>query len=378
MGGRSEESAEAVDWHDTAARHCGARRPERSFASLRMTASGRLSETAHESLLSQMPVADTSVRPSVFHPSVHPSNPPSFPVLDVPCLRPLGLSGTIAPSWQARCIVLDVTAIERQLPRGAGTGPVRVLGSVTSTNDIAWAWAGAGCAEGAAFFAEEQIQGRGRFGRTWHCPRGTGLLVSVVLRPPEASITPAHLTALSAVAVAEAIEEAAGVEAGLRWPNDVTVDEGKVAGVLVERRGRGASPPCVVGIGLNVNTEPQAFPVEVRETATSLRAVTGEPLEREAVAAALLRRLHERYRDCAEGRWDAVSAAWRERSSLVGQEIEVRSAGGAARGRVVAVDPLSGIELEMVGGERRCFAADSTSVIDPSLQHPDAHEALRR
>jgi BirA family biotin operon repressor/biotin-[acetyl-CoA-carboxylase] ligase len=274
--------------------------------------------------------------------------------------------------------VLDVTAIERQLPQGSGIGPVRVLGSVTSTNDIAWAWAGAGCPEGAAFFAEEQIQGRGRFGRTWHCPRGTGLLVSVVLRPPDTGITPAHLTALSAVAVAEAVEEVADVHAALRWPNDVTVDDRKVAGVLVERRGRGDNPPCVVGIGLNVNAEPQAFPKEVRETATSLQDATGESLEREAVAATLLRRLHGRYRDCAEGRWDSVSAAWRERSSLVGQKIELRSAGGAACGRVVAVDPLSGIELEMADGEHRRFAAESTSVIDPSRQHTDAHEAIRR
>lgn len=274
--------------------------------------------------------------------------------------------------------MLDVTAIERQLPPHSRIGPVRVLGSVTSTNDIAWAWAGAGCAEGAVFFAEEQIQGRGRFGRTWHCPRDTGLLVSVVLRPPDAGIKPAHLTALAAVAVAEAIEEAAGVRAALRWPNDVTVGGRKVAGVLVERRGRGENPPCVVGIGLNVNAEPGAFPPDVREMATSLRAASGRRLGREAVAATLLRRLAERYGDCTEGRWDAVKEAWRERGSLVGQEIEVRSAGAAVRGRVVAVDPLHGIELESADGERRRFAAESTTVIEPSLRQAELQKSPRR
>jgi len=240
--------------------------------------------------------------------------------------------------------MLDVAAIEKHLGEDAGlVGPIRALTSVSSTNDIAWAWAAAGCAEGAAFFAEEQVLGRGRFGRTWACPRGGGLLLSLVLRPADPAITPVHLTAMASLAAAEAVERAAGLTTAIRWPNDVTVAGRKMAGVLVERRGAAASTACVVGVGLNVNVAVTDFPVELRETATSLLAVAGRLFEREAVAA-----------------------AWRARCALVGEQVEVvESAGKPTRGCVVNVDPLAGIELELRSGKRRVFAAERATVTLP-------------
>lgn len=263
--------------------------------------------------------------------------------------------------------MLDAAAIERQLGERRFVGPIRALRSVASTNDIAWAWAAAGCPEGSVFFAEEQVQGRGRFGRTWHCPRGAGLLMSIVLRPSVPSITPAHLTALTALAVAEAVEGVAGLDVALRWPNDVTAGGRKLAGVLAERRGGQGASACVVGVGLNVNVAPEQFPEELRATATSLSAAAGHEFEREAVAAELLRRLDARYGDCADGRWAEVAAAWRRRCALVGERVELESAGASHHGTVVGVDPVGGIELELDGGERRVFAAELTTVTHPSL-----------
>ena len=259
--------------------------------------------------------------------------------------------------------MLDEAAIRQHLGDGTLLGPVRALGSVTSTNDIAWAWAAAGCPEGTVFFAEEQVQGRGRFGRRWHCPRGCGVLMSVVFRPAVAAIAPAHLTAIAAVAVAEAIEGVSGLAVSIHWPNDLVVGGLKVAGILVERRGRAAASACVVGAGINVNVAPEEFPEEVRCVATSLSAAAGRRFEREVLAARLLRRLDARYREACEGRWGDVASAWRGCCPLAGQRATLESRGKAFGGTVVAVDPVEGIELELDGGERRVFAAESTSVV---------------
>lgn len=260
--------------------------------------------------------------------------------------------------------MLDAEKLRDRLGLVWAAAELRVLGSVTSTNDIAWAWAEAGCPEGTAVFAEEQIQGRGRFGRAWHSPRGRGLLMSVVLRPPGARVTPAHVTALSALAVVEAIEAETGLAARVQWPNDVTLGGRKAAGVLVECRGSGATP-CVVGIGVNVNTQPAEFPDSVRATATSLAAEAGHEFPREAVAARVLGELHRLYRDAAEGRWERVAAAWRRRASLLGQLVVVQSLGREHAGRLVGLDPLSGIELELPDGARRVFRAEDATRVLP-------------
>ena len=261
--------------------------------------------------------------------------------------------------------MLDVAAIQARLGDARLGRDIRALGSVTSTNDIAWAWAEAGCPEGTVVFADEQVGGRGRFGRTWHCPRGLGLLLSVVLRPPDGRVGPSHITAVGALATAEAVAEAAGLAAAIRWPNDVMLRGLKVAGVLVERRGRDAGAPCVVGLGLNVNVARDEFAEEIRGSATSLAAEAGHRFVLEEVALALLLRLDARYADACDGRWRQVADAWRLRCSLLGDTVEVEAGGERLCGRVVEADPLAGLELELEGGRRRICRPDATTVVLP-------------
>jgi BirA family biotin operon repressor/biotin-[acetyl-CoA-carboxylase] ligase len=257
---------------------------------------------------------------------------------------------------------LDAAAIQAGLGEARLGRQIRALGSITSTSDIAWAWADTGCDEGLTVFADQQIRGRGRFGRAWHCPRGRGLLMSVVLRPPE-GVGPEHLTAVGALAVAETAEAAADLPARIRWPNDVTAAGRKLAGVLVERRGRAAAPAvCVVGIGLNVNVAPGELPAEVGE-ATSLAAEAGREFVLEEVAATLLVRLDARYRETCGGRWEQVADGWRRRSTLVGQAVEVELNGRRLRGTVTAADPLAGLELALEGGGQRLCGAEAATVV---------------
>jgi BirA family biotin operon repressor/biotin-[acetyl-CoA-carboxylase] ligase len=145
--------------------------------------------------------------------------------------------------------------------------------------------------EGAVAVADEQTEGRGRLGRRWEAPAGTSLLLSLQLRPRVEPARWPELTVLSSRAVAGAIEAVAGLEAGLKHPNDVLVGGRKVAGVLAEATdGR-----VVLGIGINVNVPADALPAEVRLSATSLLAERGEPVDRVELAVELLDRLEEAY-----------------------------------------------------------------------------------
>jgi len=146
-----------------------------------------------------------------------------------------------------------------------------------------------GAPEGAVAVADEQTEGRGRLGRTWHAPSGTGLLFSIVLVP---AVPPDRLPELSLVAgaaVAEAIEAETGIRATVKRPNDVLVAGSKVAGILaeaVERR-------VVLGIGVNVSQTEVQLPA-VDPPATSL-ALEGVSVERAALLATILERLEAHY-----------------------------------------------------------------------------------
>ena len=140
-------------------------------------------------------------------------------------------------------------------------GPCWYHEEVASTNTKARSLAKAGAPEGAVVIAESQTSGRGRRGRSWFCPAGKGLLISVLLRPT-LPVSQVHLlTLVAACAAAEAIEATVDLPVGIKWPNDLFLGDRKAGGILVEAAGAGAAVDWVVaGIGINVNTEPGELP----------------------------------------------------------------------------------------------------------------------
>jgi BirA family biotin operon repressor/biotin-[acetyl-CoA-carboxylase] ligase len=146
-------------------------------------------------------------------------------------------------------------------------------------------------AEGTIAVAEEQSEGRGRLGRTWHSPPHTSVLVSVLLRP---RVDPPRLPELSLIAggaVAEAIAEVTGIEPTIKFPNDVLVGGRKVAGILAEA----SDGRVVLGIGVNANQTEDQLPAETQLRPTSLRLETGEPVDRAQLLVAILVQLERAY-----------------------------------------------------------------------------------
>lgn len=183
-----------------------------------------------------------------------------------------------------------------------------------STNERARELAAAGAPHGTVVTAAEQTAGRGRQGRTWVAPPGSAVLMSVVLR---------RFDPMLPLAAAVALCETLPVPALVKWPNDLWIDRRKVAGILVE--GRPAAGWAVLGVGINVSVS--QFPVELRDTATSLR-LAGSSIGNEEVldlALAALDRWLER--PAAE-----VLAAWRARDALQGSEVRWAAGSGQAAG----------------------------------------------
>lgn len=214
------------------------------------------------------------------------------------------------------------------------------LRTVGSTNDRARELAQTGAPNGTVVTAGEQSAGRGRRGRIWAAPAGQALLYSAILRPLD--LTHLLLPLAVPVAVCEAVEEVApGVEARIKWPNDVWLDEAKVAGVLIEAR-----PPewAVIGIGVNVAIDAADFPADLRWPATSIGGVARVATTRDAVSDAL-------------GRWvdapaEEVLAEYRRRDALVGREIAWEGGGiDPGAGTVAGIDERGNLVVEPEEGE---------------------------
>lgn len=154
--------------------------------------------------------------------------------------------------------------------------PVYGVLETASTNDLATSAALDGADDGTTFFAEHQTKGRGRLGRAWHSPVGSGLWFSVLSRKDFEVRDGWRVTLGAGLAVAHAITELTGLAPGLKWPNDVQIDGRKVAGILTESKAEGGRlKHSVIGIGINVHLEQDEFPNELRETACSIHSVGG-------------------------------------------------------------------------------------------------------
>jgi len=218
--------------------------------------------------------------------------------------------------------------------------------SIPSTNDRARELAVSG-ADGVAVLADEQTGARGRLDREYASPSG-GIWLSLVRRP---DLPPARVpiyTLAAAVAAAEALR-GVGVDAEIKWPNDVLVDGEKLVGILTEMEGEADRVSwIVVGIGINANVDGSAVP----EAATTVREQVGD-VDR----AALTRDLLERFEELVSAPED-VLPAWRAAASTLGRRVRVETPGGEVVGEAVDVEFPGTLVVATEDGERRVSAGD--------------------
>lgn len=201
---------------------------------------------------------------------------------------------------------------------------INYFNSIDSTNDEGKRLANSGCSEGTVIISEEQTMGRGRLGRTWVSPKFKGIWMSIVLRPDIEPMNVAKITQVGAAAVLKAIKEQ-GINAHIKWPNDIVLNNKKVCGILTEMSGEiNKINYVVMGIGINVNINREDFSKEIEEVATSLKVEEGRSIERKPLVASVLNNLEELYDEFIRNQDIKTSIdICRENSILIGKTIRI-------------------------------------------------------
>ena len=257
-----------------------------------------------------------------------------------------------------------------EVKRGLGT---RTIGKevlhydeAVSTNTLAMDLAREGAVDGTVVIAETQTGGKGRLGRTWISLRGN-LYMSVILRPAVPISKAPLITLMGAVAVASSIRRHCGVQAGIKWPNDILLSGKKVSGLLTEMS---AEPDrirhVVLGIGVNVNMDSKALPPDVRRMSTTLASAMGTPVDRTAFLRTLLNELDRWYHRFLHN--DAeVLAAWKEQNVTLGHRVAVSGGGAKLEGLARGVDAEGRLILKLDDGTLRQVAAGDVTIMKKKL-----------
>ncbi|HEY6538991.1 MAG TPA: biotin--[acetyl-CoA-carboxylase] ligase [Candidatus Dormibacteraeota bacterium] len=262
---------------------------------------------------------------------------------------------------------VDLGRLQRNLANSKLRFDLRSYAQVGSTQDLVESAARAGAEEGLVVFADEQLAGRGRSGQTWTAPAGSSLMFSILLRPPSVSAV-TTLGLVAGLALVEGLARAGGPTGLLKWPNDCLCSDRKLAGVLAEsHRGADGRFEVVVGIGCNVSWRGRELPSGLADIGTACD-LEGKPVDRTALAEAVLDRLAVRYREWAAGGFTALKVEWLGRAAWIGEEVIAWRPEGMARGRLAGVSDRGELLLDAPGGRLAIAAGEMTRSGAPQLR----------
>ena len=221
-----------------------------------------------------------------------------------------------------------------------------------STNDDVIALGQKGFDEGTVVVADEQLMGRGRCGRTWHSPSGINLYFSVLVRPPFMLKQGYAITMIAAVSVGTAIAQVTGIEAFIKWPNDIMIEWKKVGGILTEVKSHNTRIKFAsLGIGVNVNCTLMSMPEEIRDKATSLKIATDHYISRKQLLLSILRELENLYKGLRTNGKSVVFNKWRTMCKTPGTMVNVSTSQGIISGYALGVCETGELLIKPETGE---------------------------
>jgi len=231
---------------------------------------------------------------------------------------------------------------------------------LNSTNTRAKELAAGGAPQGTIVVAESQAEGRGRKRRSWFSHEGEGIFVSLILRPDVPPTDAPKFTLLTAVAVAETLISDAAMDITIKWPNDILSGGRKLAGILTEvSMEMDAVDHIIVGLGINVNTDGESFPEELRKIATSVFMETGRKYARAWLLCRFLEHFERLFLTMEEKGFEPVIRRWRELTDILGRKVVVDLINKSVSGKVVNIDDDGVLIVEEEGGEQhRIFSGD--------------------
>ena len=236
--------------------------------------------------------------------------------------------------------------------------------SIDSTNTRAKQLAADGAPERTFLIADRQTGGRGRLGRSFLSPGGMGVYMSVILRPQCKPAELMHLTCAAAVAMCNAVEEAAGFRPGIKWTNDLVFGSKKLGGILTELSvdaKTGLVEYAVVGVGINCCQTAADFPEELQGMATSVHLVTGQTIDRCRLAAAVIRAFKRMASDFLVCK-NAIMNQYQTDCVTIGNEVIVLRGEEKRYGKALEVDSDGGLLVEYTDGTRQVVTSGEVSV----------------
>jgi BirA family biotin operon repressor/biotin-[acetyl-CoA-carboxylase] ligase len=230
---------------------------------------------------------------------------------------------------------------------------VYFLDEVDSTNSYAQRLAADGEPEGSVVVADYQSAGRGRQGRVWSSVRGKNVCMSVILRPEIPPREVQIVTLGAGVALARAVRGLYGLDARLKWPNDLMISGKKAAGILTEMSSAGDTVRHVVlGIGINVNSASGDFPPDIRGASTSIMLETGRKVDRDELTGRFMEELGHLYSLLLDGGKARILDEWRAGSCTLGRTVSMMTSSGRIKGKAADVDEYGRLVVELEGGKQ--------------------------
>lgn len=238
---------------------------------------------------------------------------------------------------------------------------IYIYREVSSTNSIAQHMAQFGALDGTIVMSMSQKAGMGRMKRQWSCPPSKGILMSMVLRPELLIQFVPQLTLLCGVVVADTIRKVTGCAAGIKWPNDIVINGKKVCGILAQSSfARGAPSHVIVGVGINVNQTTNQFPLDCRETSTSLRLELGQNVSRFKILEQFIIAWEEHFRCFLKGGHPYLRTKWIENNVTLGQNVTINK--DFIQGLAVDISERGGLIVSFSDGSSEEFLAGDLSL----------------
>jgi len=231
--------------------------------------------------------------------------------------------------------------------------------SVTSTQTLALELALDGAEEGTVVIAEEQRKGKARLGRGWESPKGSGIWMSLILRPNIPPQNAPQLTLLTAVAVVQGIKLATGIDCDIKWPNDILIHGKKVCGILTELQADADRiQSVIIGIGMNVNTK--SFPPHLIHKATSLSIEkNGEEIQRSFVIQKIFESFETLYNEYVTTGFQAIKHRWESYAVSLRSVITARTLHGEITGYAKGITDDGILLIEDQNGKiHKIYSAD--------------------
>lgn len=237
---------------------------------------------------------------------------------------------------------------------------ILVYKTTSSTNDIAAEYAKNKENNGLVIFAEQQTAGRGRAGTKWHSGYADSILCSILLT--NCKCNPELLSLTCAVAVAEAIGKQAASQAKIKWPNDIILNDKKVAGILLESKTYNSHTSYILGIGVNCHQKKNSFPIELQPITTSIDIEGRTTCDRISLAKRILTSI-DHWLETAEKNSTKVIDRWRKLSVQLGHRVKLIFNSKKFAGSCIGIDPEKGLILQLDTGGIRMFDAAHSGIV---------------